>query len=160
MNARALAKELGCSVQPIFRAFESMEELKKAVVAYVARDYQKFLMESISMEDQMIGLGFAYVSYAKKEKHFFQLLHMSDRLSLKSAGEFATVGINREIAQSMAQMTGLNLEKATLLYQGVFFTAHGIASMAATNHCDFSDEEVRSVLKSVFWGMVENLKRD
>ena len=28
LNARSLAKELGCSVQPIFRAFDSMGELR------------------------------------------------------------------------------------------------------------------------------------
>jgi Transcriptional regulator len=31
VNARSLAKELGCSTQPIFRAFGSMEELKEMV---------------------------------------------------------------------------------------------------------------------------------
>ena len=31
INARRLAKELGCSVQPIFSNFKNMEELKRVV---------------------------------------------------------------------------------------------------------------------------------
>ena len=32
LNARALAKEMGCSTQPIFRVFDSMEQIHAEVV--------------------------------------------------------------------------------------------------------------------------------
>lgn len=160
LNARSLAKELGCSVQPIFRAFASMGELKKEVFNSIVEYYQRFLRESISEKDGLVGLEMAYIRFAREEKSFFRLLHMSDRLGLKETEEFTSVGINKEIIDVMAKMTGLSPEQATKLYLGAFYTAHGIASMIATNHCEFKDEEIKSIMESVFDGMVMKLKNE
>ncbi len=158
LNARNLAKELGCSVQPIFRVFSSMEELKKAVVTKVSEIYYKYLSDSISQEDQLVGLELAYIRFAQEQKNLFRLLHMSDRLAISKTDEFTSVGINHEIIEAMAQMTGLTLEQATILYTGTFFTAHGIASMLATNHCTLKKEEIRNIIENVFDGLVTKLR--
>ncbi len=158
LNARSLAKELGCSVQTVFRAFSSMGELKQAVFQYIAEYYVEYLRNSISPEDKLVGLEMAYIRFAREEKHFFRLLHMSDRLGLNKTEEFTSVGINKEIIDSMAALTGLTPEKATKLYLGAFYTAHGIASMLATNHCTFQDEEIKDIMEHVFDGLCMKLK--
>lgn len=160
LNARSLAKELGCSVQPIFRVFSSMEDLKKAVVAKVGEIYSQYLSDSISMEDNLVGLEMAYIRFAQEQKNLFQLLHMSDRLGLSKTEEFTKVGINHEIIEAMARMTGLTLEQATMLYTGTFFATHGIAAMLATNHCTFTEEEIRSIVEHVFEGLIMKLRAE
>ena len=40
INARRIAKELGCSVQPIFHNFTSMEELKNATIERIHNTYE------------------------------------------------------------------------------------------------------------------------
>lgn len=160
LNARSLAGELGCSVQPIFRAFSSMGELKETVFQYVAEYYQQFLRDSISEKDGLVGLEMTYIRFAREEKNFFRWLHMSDRLGLAETKEFTSVGINREIIEAMAKMTGLSIEKANELYVGTFFAAHGIAVMLATNHCTFQDEEIKGIIENVFNGMVMKLRKE
>lgn len=154
LNARNLAQTLGCSVQPIFRAFTNMEELKKAVTARVANDYQQYLIKEMSMENQLIGLVMAYIRFAREEKNYFKLLHMSDRLGLRETKEFTETGVNKDIVVMIAKMTGLPVEKAEIVYEGTFFAAHGMASMIATNHCNFSDEAIQKIITNVFDGMV------
>lgn len=158
LNARSLAKELGCSVQPIFRVFSSMEELKKTVGVKVGELYYKYLSDSISLDDSLVGLEMAYIRFAQEQKNLFRLLHMSDRLGLSETAEFTSVGINHEIVEAMARMTGLTLEKAAMLYTGAFFTAHGIAAMLATNHCTFTEEEIKNIMQTVFDGLVIKLR--
>lgn len=158
LNARSLANELECSVQPVFRAFSSMGELKQAVFQYIADYYQQFLRDSISQEDNLVGLEMAYIRFASEEKNFFRLLHMSDRLGLEKTEEFTGVGINKEIIEAMAELTGLDRESATKLYLGAFYTAHGIASMIATNHCSFQEEQIRDIMDHVFWGLCMKLR--
>lgn len=160
LNARSLAKELGCSVQPIFRIFSSMEDLKKAVVTKVSEIYSQYLFDSISQEDQLVGLELAYIRFAQEQKNLFRLLHMSDRLGISKTEEFTAVGINHEIIKAMAQMTGLTLEQSTILYTGTFFTAHGIATMLATNHCTLKEKEIRNIIENVFHGLVRKLRDD
>lgn len=158
LNARGLAKELGCSVQPIFRVYDSMEELKKAVFEKISTLYIKYLEDAISLDDELLGLVYAYIRFAREEKYLFQYLHMSERIQVKQTADFTTEGVNKEIADAMAEMTGLTVEQSQLLYAGIFFTAHGMASLIATNTAEFADEEIRGIITTMFWGMVDKLK--
>lgn len=158
LNARSVAKELGCSVQPVFREFSGMDDLKKAVVEKVGEIYSKYLLDSMSKEDNLLGLEMAYIRFAQEQKNLFRLLHMSDRLGLSKTEEFTKVGVNHEIVKTMADMTGLTLENAALLYTCTFFTSHGIAAMLATNHCTFKEEEIMDIIGNVFDGLVMKLR--
>jgi len=160
LNARSLAARLGCSVQPLFRAFENMEDLKETVLSKVKEYYSDYLRDSMNLEDGLVGLEMAYIRFAKEEKYLFQWLHMSDRYALKATSDFSDVGINKEIVEMMAKMTGLSFHAARKLYEGCFFTAHGMATMLATNHCELSEENIREIMDSVFYGLVMKLKSE
>lgn len=158
LNARSLADALKCSVQPIFRTFHSMGELKSRIRTFVAEDYQKRLVEGLTGSDPMNGLLMAYVRYAQEEKEFFKLLHMSDRLALSGTGDFVGVGVNKTIVDAMMKETGLSRKAAENLYVGCFFSAHGIAAMLATNHCSFSEESIQEIIGDVYDGLVLKLE--
>lgn len=160
LNARSLADALDCSVQPIFRAFHSMRELKNRVTDYVAEDYQRRLQEGLAQADPMNGLLMAYIRYAQEEKQFFRLLHLSDRLALHATGDFVGVGVNKVIVDAMMQETGLSRADAEALYVGSFFAAHGVAAMLATNHCSFSAENIQEIIGNVYDGLLLKLARE
>lgn len=159
LNARALAKELGCSVQPIFRVYDSMDELKEAVFERISALYIRYLEDAISIDDELLGLVYAYIRFAREEKFLFQYLHMSERIQVNETSDFTAVGVNKEIVDAIAQMTGLMTKQAQLLYAGIFFTAHGMASMIATNTAEFTEEEIRGIITTMFWGTADKLKR-
>ena len=50
INARRVAKELGCSVQPIFYQFENMEDLKQATILHIQKIYQSYMIEGSKEE--------------------------------------------------------------------------------------------------------------
>ncbi len=158
LNARTLAEALNCSVQPIFRTFHSMGELKERVTALVAEDYQRRLMEGLAEPDPMNGLLMAYIRYAQEEKQFFRLLHLSDRLTLNGTEDFVGVGVNKTIVNAMMRETGLPHEDAESLYLGCLFAAHGMAAMLATNHCSFSEASIQKIIGSVYDGLILKLK--
>lgn len=116
LNARNLAEKLGCSVQPIFRVYSGMEELKRAVVVKAGEIYSQCLSDSISTEDGLVGLEMAYINFAQ--------------------------------------------EQSAMLYTGTFFAAHGIASMLATNHCSFQEEEIKKIMENVFEGLLLKLRSE
>lgn len=160
LNARSLADALGCSVQPIFRTFHSMGELKERVTAFVAEDYQRRLMEGLAESDPMTGLLMAYIRYAQEEKQFFRLLHLSDHLALNGTGDFVGVGVNKIIVDAMMKEIGLPHEDAESLYVGCFFAAHGMAAMLATNHCAFSEENIQEIIGNVYDGLIFKLESE
>ncbi len=158
LNARNLANALGCSVHPIFRTFNNMDELKGEVFSAIAEDYQNYLIQSMAGDAPLQNLLLSYIRYAQEEKEFFKLLHMSDRLALHKTDEFSSVGVNKVIVDAIAKETHLSISDAQTLYTGTFFAAHGLAAMLATNHCSFSEEDIRALMEKVFDGMVMKLE--
>ena len=160
LTARNVAQRLGTSVQPIFRAFVNMEDLEEVVMEKIKNTYKEYIMNSVSLEDSLMGTVAAYIKFAREEKQLFQILHMSDRYGISKTQEISTGDMNVEIVKVIAQMEKITMEEAALIYQAIFFTAHGMASMVATNHCGFSDEEVGQILENVFDGLSMKLKSE
>ena len=76
LNARAVAGVLGCSTQPIFSNFATMEELRLAVVTEADRlcnDYIRREVEGGNYPPYKSS-GMAYIRFAKEEKELFKLL--------------------------------------------------------------------------------------
>ncbi|MFA9463306.1 MAG: TetR/AcrR family transcriptional regulator [Velocimicrobium sp.] len=162
INARDLAKRLGCSVQPIFRAFESMEALKDSIYKRVEEVYNTKMLNALQSENGgFLEMGLTYIEFAKTEPNFFKLLFMSDIFHQKSTENIAgsTMG-DDETIEEICVMTGLSQKKAQKLYTGIWFTTHGIASLLATNSCEYSKKETRKMLIHVFQGLVYSIKKE
>lgn len=160
LNARSLAERMGISVQPLFRCFKNMEELKQEVVRNILVYYEEYLRNHINTEDALVGLEMAYIRFAKEEKNYFKLIHMSDRYGFQGMEYISAYGVNKSIVEAMAKITGLEMEKASILYTSCFFTAHGLAVLLATNHTEISEEEIQKIMDYVFWGVVMRLKTE
>ncbi|MDF2801890.1 MAG: putative transcriptional regulator, TetR family [Anaerocolumna sp.] len=162
LNARDLAKEIGCSVHPIFRVYNSMEGLKVAVYKMAESIYNERMEQAgENSNDGFLTMGLTYIDFAKNEKNLFKLIFMSDAFSEYSLMDIvgATQG-DDEVIGMICQMTGLSIEAGRELYAGVWLTTHGIASMFATNSCKFNDKEIKRLLNNSFMGLVYKLKKE
>ncbi|WP_180272625.1 TetR/AcrR family transcriptional regulator [Konateibacter massiliensis] len=162
LNARDLAKRIGCSVHPIFRVFGSMEGLKQAVYTGAEEIYNNLMMEAGQQEENgFLQMGMAYIDFAKTEKNLFKLLFMSDVFEKQSMLDIvgSTEG-DDEVLEMLCQMTALSPISAKELYAGIWLTTHGIASMFATNSCRYSDEEIKRLLSNSFMGLLLKLKKE
>ena len=159
LNARSVAAKLNCSIQPIFRTFGTMADLKAATYKRAEEIYNMAMMESMKNSDEgFLALGVAYVNFAKTETNLFRLLFMSNVFNQGSAADIAgsTAGDDKVIAL-ICDETGLDTLKARELYTGIWFTTHGIASLLSTNRCTLGDDETKRVLKHVFKGLLHTL---
>jgi AcrR family transcriptional regulator len=162
LNARDLAKKIGCSVHPIFRAYNSMEELKAAVYIMAENIYnERMLSAGEHTDDGFLNMGLTYIHFAKNEKNLFKLLFMSD--AFREQGIMDIVGAtegDEDIIEMLCQRTKLSKKSAKELYAGIWLTTHGIASMFATNTCRFNDEECKRLLNNSFMGLILKLKNE
>ena len=75
VNARSLARELGCSTQPIFRAFNSMSDVKQAMLRMAMETYSSYIARSATLAPKpYLGSGMAYILFAREERELFTLL--------------------------------------------------------------------------------------
>jgi len=160
VNARSVAAKLNCSIQPIFRTFGTMDDLKAATYKRAEEIFSKTMMKAMeNSDDGFLALGEAYVAFAKEESNLFKLLFMSNVFSQGSAKDIvgSTKG-DGEVIALICETTDLDISKAQEFYTSIWFTTHGIASLLATNNCKLTEEETRRVLKNVYQGLLYSLK--
>jgi AcrR family transcriptional regulator len=154
LNARAVARRLGCSTQPIFSNFPSMEALRASVVDAAQAVYQDFLARAMAENTAAPpykASGLSYIRFAREERHLFRLLFMRDR-----TGEPPPVEDRVSIAPLLAlirQNTGLSEDDAYLFHMEMWIFVHGIAAMSATAYLDWNDDLIDRMLSDAFLGI-------
>lgn len=152
LNARALAKKLGCSTQPVFSNYASMEALRTDVIAAGMERYHRYLVEEMGSGKYppYKASGMGYIRFALEEKELFKLLFMRDR-----TGETISDNIEeiRPILSLIQEKTGMSLERARLFHLEMWLYVHGIATMLATNYLPWTMEDIGGFLTDAFEGL-------
>ena len=151
INARDLAAALGCSTQPIFSNFESMEDLHAEIVFAAERIYIEFTKKEMESGSYPIykASGMAYIKFAKEEKQLFKFLFMRDRNG-ESGGEDSE--FMNEIFGIVQDSTGLEMDKAKLFHLEMWTCVHGLATMIATGYLDLDIELVSRIISDSYLG--------
>ncbi len=154
LNARSLAKELGCSTQPIFRLFGDMDTLKAAVRLELDKIYDRFMAARVREENRLLTQGVAYVEFARKERQIFRALFLDRCMEGASLGDIAAAEWNRPTIENAAQITGLDLASAERLFLNVWLYSHGMASQMLSNGVDLPPERVEALHATAFAAFV------
>lgn len=152
LNARTVAARLGCSTQPVFSNFSTMQDLQLAVVEKADALCRDYMQREISTGDYPAykATGMAYIRFAKEEKELFRLLYMRDR-SEEDPGTELDFGDETEAL--IRQTTGLKPQEAKLFHLEIWACVHGIASMFATGFLDLPRELVSKMLTDIYQGL-------
>ena len=152
INARSIAKSLNCSTQPIFSNFNSMDELRSAVLAQA-----EMLVENYIARETASGLyppykasGMAYIRFAKEEKELFKLLYMRtcQEEDYKQDNE-----LFEQMTEMVEEATGLTKENTSLFHLEMWAYVHGIATMFATGFLKLDWELVSKTITDVYQGL-------
>ncbi len=151
LNARSIAAAMGCSTQPIFSNFETMEELQGEVIRAAYDRYLSFLKSEAEggKYPQYKAFGMAYIRFAKEEKELFKLLFMRDR---KGEGLTPTADFEYSVEMIM-RANGITKEKAELMHLEMWTCVHGIGTMLATSFLSLDRELIENMLTDVYQGI-------
>lgn len=152
LNARALAKALGCSTQPIYFNFGSMENLKKEVCATAEDLYREYIEREITKEKytDYEATEIAYIRFANKEKELFKLLFLSpdNRTAEETAAELAS------FAELIHSETGIAKTDAVFFHLKMWSCVHGLATMLATDRLNWDGKLLTRLLSDVQEGIL------
>ena len=151
INARAIASALGCSTQPIFCTFASMDELRGAGVLNAYQIYTDFIKAELESGKypQYKAFGMAYVRFAKEEKELFKVLFMSARTekSIVPTSDFD------ESVEIIMKANGISRERAELMHLEMWTCVHGIGTILATSFLELDFELISNMLTDVYQGV-------
>lgn len=160
LNARAVAKRLGCSTQPLFRVFASMEDVRQEMIRMSARRYDEYIAHSADYAPSLyLGTGMAYLHFAMDEPQLFKLLFMRDRVSDGSQQRSDDDTLDYILSVVM-EKTGFSREKALFFHQRLWIFSYGLATMLATKYLTMSDDELMRLLRGQFSAVLAQETQD
>lgn len=158
INARRLAKELNCSVQPIFYNFKNMEELKREALNAIYRKYQEALIEASNKSKAYKEMGLAYIRFAKEYPNYFKIIFMGN--TNQTCENIIDQDNNQNgIIQKGMELTGFTYEQQKEFHIKVWIFTHGIATLVATNTVRFKEDEIEKLLKDTVREMIRGSKK-
>ena len=154
LNARAVAKALGCSTQPVFSNFRNMQDLMDSVVGRSLELYDDFIKKEFGRNQgyppyKTYGMG--YIRFAMEESNLFKLLFMRDRRNEESSAEDKTF---YEVIPLIMKALGLTEKEAQMFHLEMWTFVHGIAAMSATSYCSWDMEQASKALTDIYQGLI------
>ncbi len=156
VTARKLAQRLGCSTQPIFRAYENMDELR-CDLFYMSTDYLiEQMLSSRSRTPAYMGLALSYIDFARNEKNLFRLIASVDDFGTQTISEFLKTEEGEKIRKKICN-TGSSDRKDQELFTMFWMFVHGMAALIAGNRVDFTDREIRTYITKAYEGFIREV---
>ena len=144
VNIKQLAKALGCSTQPVYLSFSGMDELRNALIPLAVRAFER-CMKGDGGQDPICLYGMEYIRFAKDEPRLFCFLFMRTNAFSEIRRSLLPI-IEHSVAELMDAYR-ISCEEADWLHDQLWMHAHGIASMIATNFCDWNMEKAQAMLE-------------
>lgn len=161
INARAVAKKLKCSTQPIMYCFKTIEEIKKTVYEKTDRFHSEYLMNvDFEKEDIMLGIGLNYIRFAIQEPNLFRFLFQSGYAKENNLLEMINSEELKPVVSVMQNSMQMSMEQTKEAFLIVALFVHGYASIIANNSLEFDEKLVSLHLERAYNAAVLSVKED
>ena len=144
VNIKQLAKELGCSTQPVYLSFSGMDELRRELIAMAVKEFENYMRNN---ENGVIRLyDIEYIRLAKNEPGLFCFLFM--RANAFTEIKSMLLPIIEKSIKELMDTYHISHDEADYLHDNLWMHTHGIASMIATNFCDWDMDKIKCMLEN------------
>ena len=150
INARSVAKKLGCSTQPIYFSFKNMDELKAALTERAIELHTQRVRDSLRAHEgndsRYSSYGMGFVKFAAEEKQLFRWLYLEGH----QLGPYQNDVLLPEIIAVIVEEFGYSEEVARRFHQDMTYFTYGLAILANTDHLHLTEPELREAFRREF----------
>ncbi len=150
INARSVAKKLGCSTQPIYFSFKNMDELKAALTERAIELHTQRVRDSLRAHEgndsRYSSYGMGFVRFAAEEKQLFRWLYLEGH----QLGPYQNDVLLPEIIAVIVEEFGYSEEVARRFHQDMTYFTYGLAILANTGHLHLTEPELREAFRREF----------
>lgn len=162
--AALTARELGESSaarQARYSPFsKAWTEVMQAIRIEAMHRYDKYVSRARDYYPSFKAIGILMLRYAKEQPKLFQLLFMAENSQAQRFEDvFDSLGETAKLCiEFVMNDYGLTAEEARFLFQYVWTFTYGVSAMSATGMCDFSEDELVSMLGNEFMVVMSFIK--
>ena len=154
INARSVAKKLGCSTQPIYFSFKNMEELKSALTERAIGLHAQHVRDSLKAhagnDSRYSSYGMGFVKFAAEEKQLFRWLYLEG----KQFGPYQNDVLLPEVITVIMDEFGYSEDTARRFHQDMIYFSYGLAILANTDHLHLTEAELREAFRREFRALI------
>lgn len=160
LNARNVAKKLGCSTQPIYLCFQNMEDLKAAMTRQAIALHTQSVREWLHIlnaddscyrqHSHYSSYGIGFVKFAALEKHLFRWLYLEGGQMEPYQNDI----LLPEVLRAMEDEFGYPEEVARRFHQDMIYYSYGLAILANTDHLHLTESGLREAFRREFRALI------
>lgn len=161
INITSLAKEIGCSTQPIAWHFGNMEGLRRELLEYCLiflKDRFEITCDSVAAVVE--GIALRYVELAYDYPNLYKYLYMSEQDGEKMASTAQALRAENQdkVMHMLEKEHGISMEAAEKYLMNLQLYVHGIASFTVTNVAFPSKEVIMQMIHDASEAFFNHLK--
>lgn len=161
INARTVAKKLGCSTQPVMYHFNTIDSLRMAIYKRLDDIHTQYIMNiSPHPKDISLGIGLNYVRFAAEEPNCFRFLFQSGLINEHSIIEMIDSDDIMPVIAALQEETQLNIEQTKIVFHTICMFVHGYASLIANNSLEFDEKLTAVQINRTFRGAILALNEE
>ena len=147
LSSRSVAHAAGCSVQPIFSHFPTMDILREEIYHHACNQCAEEILSHQGNQDLITVMARWMLDLAKNRPNLFELLYLSDLTAARSMPDSLMKAANhRKMISIISKAHDLNQEEGEdiLIRSSIFLM--GIGTMVCINKMDIQDQEVLDMM--------------
>lgn len=149
LTVRSIAAALGCSTQPLYYEFASIEALRTELLAYVRQRYLQFRGGDYK------AFGRHFLRFARQEKELFRFVFLRRRAPGETLLEDANYD---ETIRLLAQNLEMPPETARAMHRQMQLRCYGLGVMLATCYCEMTEEDIERELTEFYCIILRHYK--
>ena len=153
LTARALGKQLGCSLSPIFTVFKDMDEIHTAVRQAAAALFADYVMDVLDYQPAFKEYGMRLIRFAKQEQNVFQLFLERGNSLMENAPEMAL-----KCLDEIKVLYHLTDNMVLILYRQLWAFTCGVAVLAMRSPDEYPEEMISEMISTQFISTLSFLK--
>ena len=147
LSARNIAKQIGCSTQPIYWCYKNMDDLKTEICEKALPYLQNIMLSYSKTDNAFLDLGLGYVRIAYIEPALFKAFYMDNVLNVKLTDIFPESQQVVEVMKNSKEYQWLSEQEVKNSIAKAWMLAHGIASLVAAGMFVYDEERIMEILK-------------
>ena len=147
LSARNIAKQIGCSTQPIYCCYKNMEDLKAEICKKALAFLQNVMLSYSKTDNTLLDLGLGYVRMAHTESALFKAFYMDNVTNVKLTDIFPESERVVEIMKNSEECQDISDQELKNDIAKGWMLAHGIASLVAVGMLVYDEDKILEILK-------------
>lgn len=160
ITVKAIAKELGCSVQPIYSYCNNMEGLRKDVENCTKHFIREYIASHFDSNDPFRSTGQAYIKLTEEEPNLFKIFILHRREGISSLSDLYHAEAGEQICGFLAEKLKISEAQAKQLHLDMLIYTIGIGTIFSVTTPGISSEEILSCQERVYQIFLNNIGRE